>query len=259
MSGFDILFPVRPVLIGMIHLPPLPDYPGSPGIERIVEHACRDLDTLAGCGFDGVLIENEHDRPHRVRAAAETIAAMITVTEAAVRHGTGLAIGCEILLNDPEASLRVAHTAGASFIRTDYFVDRMRRPEYGEFEIDPDGLLRYRHEIGADDILILADIQVKYATMIEPRPIGESAALAHDKGADAVLVTGQVSGDAPAADDLRNAARGRPVLVGSGLNERNARALLDACDGAVVGTALMEDGRVSESAARRLTRLLGRS
>jgi len=258
MSRFDTLFPIRPVLIGMIHLPPLPDYPESPGLEHIVDHALKDLDILARCGFDGALIENEHDRPHRIRATAETVSSMVAVTEAAVRHGTGLAIGCEILLNDPEASLRVAHAAGASFIRTDYFVDRMRRPGYGEFEIDPDGLLRYRHEMGADEILVLADIQVKYATMIEPRPIGASAALARDKGADAVLVTGNASGHAPLPEDLRDAARGLPVLIGSGLNEDNARAVLGACDGAIVGTALMQDGRVSEPAARRLARQLGR-
>jgi len=258
MNRFKHLFPARPALIGMIHLPPLPDYPDSPGIERIVEHALTDLHVLARCGFDGVLIENEHDRPHRIRATDETIAAMTTVTTAVATAGTGLIVGCEILLNDPEASLQVAHASGAAFIRTDYFVDRMRRPEYGEFEIDPEGLMRYRHRIGADDILVLADIQVKYATMIEPRPISESAALARDRNADAVVVTGQASGDAPTREDIHNAAQGVPVLIGSGLRERNARALLDACDGAIVGTSLMQAGAVSENAARRLADLIGR-
>lgn len=258
MSRFDNLFPMPSVLIGMIHLPPLPDYPTSPGIERIVEHALNDLHTLARSGYDGVLIENEHDRPHRIRASAETIASMVTVTEAVVGAGTGLVVGCEILLNDPAASLEVARAAGASFIRTDYFVDRMSRPQYGEFEIDPDGLLDYRRRIGAEHVLILADIQVKYATMLEPRPIGVSAALAKDKGADAVIVTGRESGDAPQVRDLHDAAAGLPVLIGSGLNEDNARALLAVCNGAIVGTALMRNGAVSETLARRLAARTGR-
>jgi hypothetical protein len=258
MTRFGDVFEGTSTLIGMIHLPPLPDYPASPGIERIVAHALRDLDVLARAGFDGVLIENEHDRPHRVRASSATVAAMTTVTEAVVKEGTGLAVGCEILLNDPKASLDVARSAGASFIRTDYFVDRMTRPEYGEFEIDPGGLLDHRRRIGADDVLILADIQVKYATMIEPRSIGESAALAKAKGADAVVVTGRASGHPPATDALCEAAHGLPVLIGSGLDTDNAGELLAACDGAIVGTALMRDGAVSEVAAQELARRLGR-
>jgi membrane complex biogenesis BtpA family protein len=258
VSRFRERFPGDRTVIGMIHLPPLPDYPASPGIHRIMERALADLRVLADAGFDGVLIENEHDRPHRIRATLETIAAMISVTEAVVGAGTGLTVGCEILLNDPRASLDVAKAAGAAFIRTDYFVDRMTRPEYGEFEIDPDALLAYRRTIDAEQILILADIQVKYATMIEPRPIGESAALAREKGADAVVVTGRASGQAPEELDLRDAARGLPVLIGSGLHSGNTR-LLDACDGAIVGTALMRDGAVSAVAARMLAAQLGRA
>lgn len=253
------MFPSSPTLIGMIHLPPLPDYPSSPGIERILEHALRDLHVLARAGFDGVLIENEHDRPHRIRASAETIASMILVTEAVVREETGLAVGCEILLNDPKASLDVARAAGAAFIRTDYFVDRMTRPEYGEFEIDPEGLLEHRAKIGAGNVLILADIQVKYATMVEPRSVRESAALAKEKGADAVIVTGSASGNAPSLRDLADAATGLPVLIGSGLDARNSTTLLDACDGAIVGTALMRAGAVREELARELTGRAGKS
>lgn len=259
MSHFRALFSRPKTLIGMIHLPPLPDYPESPGIEKIIELATRDLHELALAGFDGVLVENEHDRPHRVKAASETVAAMTSATEAVVRERCNVAVGCEILLNDPRASLDVAKAAGASFIRTDYFVDRMCRQEYGEFDIDPEGLLEYRARIGADNILILADIQVKYATMLEPRPLAESAALARDKGADAVVVTGSASGDAPTAAELRQAAQGLPVLVGSGLSPDNAKHLLDACDGAIVGTSLMTGGHIDRSAAARLMRSAGRS
>ncbi|MCW8844032.1 MAG: hypothetical protein OQK00_11525, partial [Rhodobacteraceae bacterium] len=67
-------------------------------------------------------------------------------------------VGAEILLNDPKASLAVALAAGGTFIRTDYFVDPMSRPERGgRMHIDPEGLMAYRRSVGADDILILAD------------------------------------------------------------------------------------------------------
>lgn len=250
-------------LIGMIHLPPLPGYAGSPGIDAIVRHAVADLRVLEDAGFDAVLVENEYDRPHRVKAAAETIAAMTRATRAVVQERDRVAVGCEILLNDPQASLAVARMCHADFIRTDYFVDPMTRPEYGEFAIDADELIAYRAAIGANDILILADIQVKYAAMLQARPLSESARLACQKGADAIVVTGDASGDAPVALQLREAAKGAagfevPVLIGSGLDSENAVELLRHCDGAIVGTSLMKERRVDSQAACDLVASLGR-
>jgi membrane complex biogenesis BtpA family protein len=257
MSAFREVFADDKIVIGMIHLPPLPDYPNSPGIEAIVEHALRDLATLEAAGVHGVLIENEHDRPHRVEASKQTISAMTTVTGAVVSASRSALVGCEILLNDPQASLTVASRSGAAFIRTDYFVDRMLRPGYGEFAIDAEGLLNFRSEMGADDVLILADIQVKYATMVEPRPLSESAHLAAQRGADAVVVTGDASGDAPRIEHLRNAACDVPVLIGSGLSPHNAPTLLAECDGAIVGTSILRDGSVDAGALSALMARVG--
>jgi membrane complex biogenesis BtpA family protein len=246
VARFSDYFQKPKPIIGMIHLPPLPGFRKTRGIDYAISHALADLRVLAENGADGVLVENEHDRPHRVSAAPETIAAMTRITRAIVEESDSIVVGCEILLNDPEASLAVAKAAGAAFIRTDYFVDRMTRPEFGEFHIDPDALLAYRDEIGADDVLILADIQVKYATMIEPRSLRESAMLARTKGADAVVVTGDESGRAPSLQHLREASGcGVPVLIGSGLDSRNAATLLAECDGAIVGTSIMRKRSVS--------------
>jgi membrane complex biogenesis BtpA family protein len=249
----------------MIHLPPLPGYPESKGIDHAIEHAVADLHILEQAGVDGVLIENEYDRPHRVSAAPETIAAMTAITRTVVQESNRVAVGCEILLNDPKASLAVARMSGASFVRTDYFVDAMMRPGYGEFAIDADNLITYRSAIDADDILILADIQVKYATMIRARPLGESAQLASEKQADAIVVTGDLTGDAPVVEHLREAANGvaasgreTPVLIGSGLDAGNAKTLLANCDGAIVGTALMRDKAVDPESISSLMRVLGR-
>jgi len=246
-------------IIGMIHLPPLPGYPDTKGIDHAVSHAVANLRMLEEGGVDGVLVENEYDRPHSIEAAPETIAAMTRITRALVQESESVVIGCEILLNDPKASLAVAEAAGAAFIRTDYFVDRMTRPEFGEFHIDPDALIAYRRAIGAEHIMILADIQVKYATMVEPRPLKESAQLACEKGADAVIVTGHLSGDAATVEHLRQSAGcGLPVLIGSGLNHRNAATLLSECDGAIVGTSIMQRKSVDFDALELLMSHMGR-
>ncbi len=259
MSRFHDLIPASKSLIGVCHLPPLPDYPASPGTDTLRAHALHDLRALEAAGFDGILVENEHDRPHRIVAAAATVAAMIEVTTAVCEAASTVVAGCEILLNDPRASLDVAKAAGAGFIRTDYFVDRMTRAGYGEFEIDPVGLIDHRARIGAADVLILADVQVKFATMIERRPLAESARLAALHGADAVIVTGDATGQAPSLEQLRAARAGvaaagsdAPILIGSGVSPDNARELLGECDGAIVGTSLMRRGRIDTHDARQL-------
>lgn len=256
MTAFRRLFAGPKPLIGVVHLPPLPGYPESPGIEAAVQKALLDLAALEAGSVDGVLVENEEDRPHRVEAARETIAAMTRVTRELVVAARRAVVGAEILLNDPEASLAVAQAAGARFIRTDYFVDRMERPEHGgEMRIDPESLLRYRRRLGAEEVLVLADVQVKYARMLEPRPLLDSARLAREKGADAVVVTGRVTGEAPSVEELKDARAGAgelPVLVGSGLDPDKARELLSVADGAIVGTSLKSGQAVDATKVRAL-------
>jgi hypothetical protein len=246
---FHALFPRTKAVIGVIHLPPLPGYPASPGLAAAIDKALADLAALEEGGADGALVENEYDRPHTVLASREAIACLTRITAEVVAKARACVIGIEFLINDPEASLANALAAGARFIRTDYFTDPMERAEYGgAMRIDPGGLLAYRRRIGADGVAILADIQVKYARMTVERTLEASARIALDHGADAVIVSGHATGEPPAQADVALAKRGAgggPVLVGSGLDAGNAAALFEAGDGAVVGTSLKEGQRIA--------------
>jgi len=266
MSRFRQVFSKDKILIGVCHLPPLPDYPDSPGSDALCRHAQDDLATLEAAGFDAILIENEYDRPHRVKAEPTTVEAMTAVTQSVCEAAASVVVGCEILLNDPCASLDVCKASGARFIRSDYFIDRMSRPEYGEFEIDSEGLLEHRDKLGLSDVAILADIQVKFATMVEKRPLRESARMAALGEADAIVVTGDETGSAPTVYQLRDAragvvASGRdvPVLLGSGLDTLNAYDLVAECDGAIVGTSLMRNRRIDGQQARALVEEIQRN
>jgi uncharacterized protein len=123
--------------------------------------------------------------------------------------------------------------------------------------IAPAELLAYRAALGASEVLVLADIQVKYATMLEPCSLRESATRAHAAGADAVVVSGGRTGDPPSVRELadtRAGAGGVPVLIGSGLDAANAEVLLHVADGAIVGTSLLEDGHATVARVERLVR-----
>ncbi|MCC7442577.1 MAG: BtpA/SgcQ family protein [Bdellovibrionales bacterium] len=252
-----------PCIVGVIHLPPLPHFRGSRGLESVIEKALRDQRALEDGGVHGILVENEEDQPHEVTASAPTVAAMTRVALELVRASRRAIPGVEILLNDPKASIAAARAAGARFVRTDYFVDRMERPEYGgEMAIDPNGLMGFRDRIGASGIAVFADIQVKYARMIEPRPLAESARLAAEHHADAIVVTGTKTGEPPSLDDVRQAKAGAgkvPVWLGSGLDEHNAEELMSLADGAIVGTSLKTGAYVDPVKTRRLMEAVARA
>jgi len=111
-------------------------------------------------------------------------------------------------------------------------------------------------------VLLLADIQVKYARMLVERGLDESARLACAHRADAVIVSGDATGDPPSAASVALAKRGAgdmPVLIGSGLDAANAQDLLAAADGAVVGTSLkVGDYIAAERVAAIMTVARGR-
>jgi membrane complex biogenesis BtpA family protein len=246
----------RRSLIGMISLPPLPGYAGSPGVAALVDAALADLEALRAGGADAALVENDFDRPHALTVGPEVTAAMVRVTAEVVRRAP-FPVGVQVLLNDWRASLAVAAAAGAQFVRLDFFVDRVRIAA-GDITPDPVAVLAYRAAIGAEHVAIFADIQVKYSTPLEPgKPLTVSARQAAAAGADAVIVTGAATGIAPTAAELIAAAAGRvPVLIGSGLTPENTAELLPHAAGAVVGTALRSGpgplDRVEPERVRRL-------
>jgi hypothetical protein len=238
MSRFAQLFPASRTLIGMISLPPLPGYHGCPGIDALIEAALHDLAALHAGGAGAALVENDFDRPHALLVGPEVVAAMTRVTAEVVRRAP-FPVGVQVLLNDWRASLAVAAAAGAGFVRLDFFVDRVRIAA-GEITPDPAAILAYRAALGAAHVAILADIQVKYSTPLEPeKTLERSAREVATAGADAVIVTGSATGIAPSRADIEAArAGGVPVLLGSGLTPDNAAVLLPGTSGAIVGTAL---------------------
>ncbi|MDZ7587499.1 MAG: BtpA/SgcQ family protein [Patescibacteria group bacterium] len=242
-------------IIGMIHLLALPGYQKHPGMKKVVKQALQDLKVLEKGGVDAVLVENENDHPHQIKAGPEIVAAMAQIVSEIVKKAK-VPVGVEVLLNDPQASLAVAKISGSKFIRTDYFVDKMWRAKYGEMEINPQKLLVYKKKIKADSVKILADIQVKYAQLLgKGKTISQSTKQAIKAGADGVIVTGKVSGEAPKIKDLQEAkaAAGKfPVYVGSGFSITNAQKLLPFCDGAIVGTSLKSKGKIDINKVKKL-------
>lgn len=245
MTRFSTIFPQPRPIIGMISLPPLPGFPGFKSIDHLMAVALADLEALEAGGASGALVENDFDQPHTMTVGPEVVAAMTRVTREVVARAK-IPVGVQVLLNDWRASLAIASASGARFARLDFFVDRVRI-KAGLVEPEPEQVIAYRAQIGAEQIALLTDVQVKYSTLADgPKPLAQSAREAAAHGADALIVTGPETAIGPDGADLAAAqGAGLPVLIGSGLTPSNAQALMARADGAIVGT-YMRSGRGPE-------------
>jgi predicted TIM-barrel enzyme len=79
-------------------------------------------------------------------------------------------------------------------------------------------------------------------------------------GADALIVSGRMTGDAPDIGKVREAralSADRPLLIGSGADERNIGAFMAVADGVIVGSSVKAGGRVENAVdAERVQRFV---
>lgn len=240
------------ILIGMIHLPPLKSLQGYPGDQLVIEKALADLRALEAAGFDGALLENENDKPHTEFANTEQIEC-ITAVAKAVRGGARIPFGVQLLLNDWKASFDVARETRASFTRLDVFVDHVAC-EWGEIDPDPAEIIAYKNR-ACPALLLFTDIQVKYKTMVHPRPLSASAELAIRYGSDGLIVTGAATGAETPLEkikEIRNAFPDAFMLIGAGVDKTNIKSQLALANGAIIGTSVKTGEYVDVSKARAL-------
>ena len=237
----------RRLLIGMIHLLPLPGtarYGGS--FNQVIDAALADAKILHKTGFDALMVENFGDVPFRKnRVEPHTIAAM-TVAASAVGQETGLPLGINVLRNDAFSALGIAGTVGAQCIRVNILAGTMATDQ-GIIEGEAPDVSVYRQRI-APETAVLADVHVKHARPLVDRPIEEVAVETVERaGANGLILTGTRTGGGVDVDELhrvRNAVDA-PLYAGSGVSTENIREILNFCDGAIVGSSLKLNGIVT--------------
>jgi membrane complex biogenesis BtpA family protein len=245
MRPFDATFGTPRVLIGMIHVGALPGAPAAgAGIDALAERAASDARLYERAGFHAVLIENMHDRPYLKASAGPEIVAAMTTVALAVRAAVRLPLGVQILAAANREAIAVAHASGAAFVRVEGFVFSHVADE-GLIDGCAGELLRYRRAIGADRVLVFADIKKKHAAhaITGDVDLAETARAAEFFLADGVIVTGAATGRHTDAADVErvSSAVALPVIVGSGTTPDNITQFPSA-DGFIVGSALKHHG-----------------
>src|SRR5688572_2925200 len=239
MNKLQNIFASDKPLIGMIHFPPLLGYEGFPGIEYIEKKALKEAKILEESGVDAIMVENNYDLPHKEFVEPHITQMMTSLTDLVCKN-TNLPVGVSTLWNDYKTSLHICKNTRASFFRIPAFVDSVKT-SYGVMKAASREAVELRKELGLEHIAIIADVQVKHSEMLDKnKTLTQSIKEAIKQHADAVIITGQWTGDSPSIEDLKEAriACGDfPILIGSGSTKQNLPTLLTYADGIIVGTA----------------------
>ena len=197
-------------------------------------------------GVDALAIENMHDTPYLRGSVGPEITAAMTAVGRAVKQAAPLPCGVQVLAGANREALAVAAAAGLDFVRVEGFVFAHVGDE-GLHESCAGALLRYRRQIGAEHVLVFADIKKKHSShaLTADVNLAETARAAAFFRADGLVVTGEATGRATDAGDLQavRAATDLPVLVGSGVTGDNLGSYAAVADALIVGSHFKRDGR----------------
>jgi len=232
-------------VIAMVHIGALPGTPlhdAEGGMDRLVADALADVEALQDGGVDAVMFGNENDRPYRLDAPKSGIAAMTAVV-AAVRPHLRVPFGVNYLW-DPAASVAIGAATGATFVReifTGVFASDM-----GVWAPDAASAVTLRREMGRRDMKLLFNINAEFSHALDARPIALKAKSAvFSSLADAVLVSGPLTGEAAELGHLREvreAVPDTPVFANTGVNIENVADVMSIADGCIIGTHFKHDG-----------------
>jgi membrane complex biogenesis BtpA family protein len=236
------------ILIGVVHLRPLPGSPRWRGdLEAVIDFAVNDAHAYEHGGAHALFIENFGDVPFtRGCVAPETIAAMAAAGRA-IRQAVKLPVGFNVLRNDARAALALCAVCGGEFIRVNVHTGAMLTDQ-GLIEGNAYETLRYRQRI-CPGTQIFADVHVKHAVPFGNWTIADAARDTVERGlADALIVSGAGTGLAADLEDVEQVRRICPatkVLLGSGVSLENIRDFLPVADGFIVASSLKLNGRLA--------------
>lgn len=243
---FDFFGAKKKAVIAMAHigaLPGSPLYDAAGGMQKLIDDVAADVEKLQAGGVDAVMFGNENDRPYVLEAAPEGVAAMTAVV-AAVKGALKTPFGVNYLW-DPAATVAVGAVTGASFVReifTGVFASDM-----GVWAPDCARASRLRANLGQSGMKMFFNINAEFAYSLDQRGIGLRAKSAvFSSLADAILVSGPITGQPADASDLRRAVEAvdgaAPVFANTGVTIDNVKDVMSAADGCVIGTHFKVDG-----------------
>lgn len=241
-ENFKRVFGQSKPVIGMVHIGALPGSPLFDPELDLVAAARADLKALQDAGFDAVMFGNENDRPYEFSvdtASTATMAAIIGQLKGEITVPFGVNV-----LWDPMSSIALGAATGAGFVR-EIFTGTYAS-DMGPWTPDAGKAMRYRDRLGRSDMAMLYNICAEFAHSLDQRALPDRARSAvFSSVPDAVLVSGQITGEAAALSDLEAVKAVLPdiaVMANTGVKHDTVADVLAIADGCIVGSSLKIDG-----------------
>lgn len=241
-ENFSRVFGATKPVIGMVHIGALPGSPlFDPGMD-LCAAARADLLALQEAGFDAVMFGNENDRPYEFEVDTASTATMAAII-GQLRSEITVPFGVNVLW-DPMSSIALGAATGAAFVR-EIFTGTYAS-DMGPWTPDAGKAMRYRDRLGRRDMAMLYNVSAEFAHSLDQRPLPDRARSAvFSSIPDAVLVSGQITGEAAALSDLEAVKAVLPqiaVMANTGVKHDTVADVLSIADGCIVGSSLKVDG-----------------
>jgi len=250
MKKFESLFKTHKPIIAMVHFPALPGsplYDNKLGLDYILESAEKDLIALQSAGVDAVMFGNENDRPYEFNVNSATTSTMAFVI-GNLKNKIKVPFGVNVLF-DPMSSIALASTTGAHFVR-EVFTGTYAS-DMGIWSPNAGKAMRYRDSLNRKDLMMFYNISAEFAYSLDKRSVAERAkSTVFSSIPDAVLVSGQITGESPNQDDLKQVKEilpEIPVLANTGVKIDNVEKTLSIADGVIIGSSLKINGNTWNS------------
>lgn len=241
-ANFKNVFGNTKPVIGMVHIGALPGSPLHDPALDLLAAARADLIALQEAGFDAVMFGNENDRPYEFQvdtASTATMAALIGQLKSEITVPFGVNV-----LWDPMSTVALGAATGASFVR-EIFTGSYAS-DMGPWTPDAGRAMRYRDRLGRSDMAMLFNVCAEFAHSLDQRSLPDRARSAvFSSIPDAVLVSGQITGEAAAMSDLqavKDVLPDTPVMANTGVKHDTIADVLAIADGCIVGSSLKIDG-----------------
>jgi len=248
IDSLDEMFAKPKPVIGMVHLPPLPGAVGYTGypVQEIIDFALKDAATLVENGVDGLMVENMWNIPWAVgmETSPEEMCAQ-AVSTAEVIKSVNVPVGVNVVHNGARVCLGIAIAAGAKFMRI-CLLTGAAVWDTGEFTQGcARDLLSARKLNQAEHIKIFCDVDKKHSVRFPGIDLETHIEWTEFFLADAMIITGRMTGSAPDLEKVIKAkklAKGRPILMGSGMTAENVADFMKVADGCIVGFGMKDAG-----------------
>ena len=244
-AKFRQVFGAGKPVIAMVHfgaLPGSPLYDRERGLDGLIDGVAKDLDALQKAGFDAIMFGNENDRPYEFDVDTASTATMAYVI-GRVRDRISVPFGVNVLW-DPMSSIALARRDRRGLRARD--IHRHLCLRHGTVDAgcrQGDALSRSAAPVRSGAALqCLGRVRL----FARPAPLPDRARSAvFSSIPDAILVSGQITGEAASMSDLeavKKALPDTPVLANTGVKHATVADVLDIADGCIVGSSLKVDG-----------------